>query len=152
MNNKGFTIIETILALSILAIVLIPLSAYIPNVFRTLNDIYTKNRLVFIADTVSDYYLRWAHEEGTDLDAADVEAWTFDLGTDFVASDLGSVTDNIASSIPVENRVHIEPFNITMDNAIGIEITAYYDSDLSLSLTVDDKHRVKIYTLLSEHK
>lgn len=138
-NNRGMTLLEVMLALGIMAIILIPMSQMLPNVFRAMNGNAIQNRLYFLTQAMGEYFNRWANNRSTDLDAYWVENWdTSTQWHDFEARNLNELI-GVNVNLPTKFRVNITTFGATTyTDKIGFVITVYYDMDASRNLTPAD--------------
>lgn len=134
INRKGFSILEVMLALSILAAVLIPVVTYMPNVFRNMRDSTIKRNLVGMADSVDQYYDFIAYRTESPLITASPENLE-------VVSILPyySYLDNAS-----DYRINIKRF-IDLGKKQGLNIILYYDQDANNTFTSVDKHYIEFY-------
>lgn len=150
LDTSGISLLETMLALGIMAIVLVPLSMQLPGLLKAVNNIYINNRLVFIGEAIGEHRSRWANKRETDLDAFWVENWGSSTEWhDFKAEKIQELIGTNVS-IPANYRVNIDSFDTSYDNKMGFIITVYYDKDGSTSLTAGDVNRLTFYTLVAE--
>lgn len=142
--------LETMIALTILGMVLLPLSMQMPSMMNTMKDVYIKNRLVFVAQAMGEYFSRWANKKETDLDTYWVENWEDSVEWhDFEARNLNDLI-GVNVNLPRRFRVNIVSFGSGYDDKIGFSVIVYYDSDASKSLTSNDINRVTFYVMLAQ--
>ena len=149
-SKKGVSMLETMLAITIMGLVFIPLSTKIPTLLKAVNDLYIKNRLVFIAEAIAEHQSRWANMRKTNLDTFWVENWETSMEWhDFEARNLDELI-GVNVHLPLRYRVNMSTFDVNREDSLGFTITVYYDQDASKSLTSVDGNRVSLYTLVSQ--